>query len=101
MSVSPSMQDILDKMETSQMYEGIFSETWKLLNILMALPVGTTSVEQSFSKMKLLKSRLRSRLSDSNFEHLMKIPIEGPQLTNVNFDGILDIFKQQNRRILL
>ena len=35
--VSPSMQDILDEMETSHTYGGIFPETWKLLNITMAL----------------------------------------------------------------
>ena len=80
------------------MYGGIFPETWKLLNILMALPVCIVSVERSFSEMKLIKSHLRtcSRLSDSNLEHLMKIAIEGPELTVVDFDGILGIL---NRRI--
>ena len=97
-SVSPSLQDILDEMETS--YGGIGPETQKLLNITMALPVGTASVERSFSQMKLIKTRLCSRLSHSNLEHLMKIAIEGPQLTDVDFDEILDIFKQKNRRIL-
>ena len=65
---------------------------------MMALPVGTASVERSFSQMKLIKTRLRSCLSDLNLEHLMKIAIEGPQLTEVDFDAI---FKQKNRRILL
>ena len=30
---------------------------------------GTASVEWSFSEMKLIKSHLRSHLSDSNLEH--------------------------------
>ena len=47
-----------------------------------ALPVGTATVERSFSQMKLIKTRLRSRLSDSNLEHLMKISIEDPPLTD-------------------
>ena len=63
----------------------------------MALPVGPASVEQSFSEMKLIRSRLRSHLSDSNLEHLMKVAIGGPELTDVHFDGILDIFKQKNK----
>ena len=83
-------------MNKSHTYGGIFPETWKLLNITMALPVGTATVECSFSQMKLIKTRLRSRLSVSNLEHLMKISIEG-----VDFNAILDIFKQKNRRILL
>ena len=100
-SVSPSMQEILDEMNKAHTYGGIFPETWKLLNITMALPVATATVECSFSQMKLIKTRLRSRLSDSNLKHLMKISIEGPPLTNVNFNAILNIFKQKNRRILL
>ena len=31
----------------------------------------------------------------------MKIAIEGRILSDVDFDGIFDIFKQKNRRILL
>ena len=100
-SRSPSMQDIFVEMETTHTYGGIFPETWKLLNIMMALPVGTASVERSFSQMKLIKSRLRSCLSDTNLEHLMKIAIEGPHLSDIDFNEILDIFKQKNRHISL
>ena len=82
-SVSPSMQEILDEMQTSHTFGGILPVTWKLLNITMGLPVGTASVERSFSQMKLIKTRLRSRLSDLNLEHLMKIAIEGPPLTDI------------------
>ena len=31
---------------------------FKLLDILLAMPVGTASAERSFSQMKLIKSRL-------------------------------------------
>ena len=65
----PSMQEILDEMNKSHTYRGIFPETWKLLNIAMALPVGTVIVERSFSQIKLIKTRPRSRLSDSNLEN--------------------------------
>ena len=67
----------------------------------MALPVGTATVERSFSQMKLIKTRLQNRLSDTNLAHLMRIAIEGPELTAVDFDAILEIFKQNNRRIVL
>ena len=95
------MQDILEEMMKSKTYEGDFPERWKLLNIMTALPVSTATVERTFSQMKLIKTHLRNRLSDSNLEHLMKIAIEGPSISNVDFNGILDIFKQKNRCILL
>ena len=100
-SVSPSMQEILDEMNKSHTHGGIFPETWKPLNITMALAIDTATVERSFSQMKLIKTRLRSRLPDSNLEHLMKISIEGPSLTDVDFNAILDIFKEKNRHISL
>ena len=56
-SVSPSMKDILDEMEKSHTYGGIFPETWKLMNIMMALPVETASVERSFSQIKADQKR--------------------------------------------
>ena len=49
--------------------------------------------------MKMIKTRLRNHLSDLNLTHLMRIAIEGPRLNLVNFNEILDIFKETNRCI--
>ena len=48
--------------------------------------VGTATVERSFSQMKFIKTRLRSRISDVNLARLMQITIEGPELTSVDFN---------------
>ena len=42
-----------------------------------------------------------NRLSDENLPHLMRNAIEGPDLNEVNFNEILDIFKEKNRCIRL
>ena len=44
----------------------------------------TATVERSFSQMKFVKTRLRNRLSDINLARLMRIVIEGPDLTSLN-----------------
>ncbi len=44
---------------TLQRYTGIFSETFKLLNLILVLPVGTASIEWSSSYMKIIKTRIR------------------------------------------
>ena len=80
-------------MQSSEAYAGIFPETYCLINIMLTLPVGTATVERSFSQTKI---RLRNRLSDLNLTRLMRIAIEGPQLNLVNFNEILDIFKEQS-----
>ena len=98
---SPTFQQLFEEMHSSEAYVGIFPETYTLINIMMTLPVGTATVERSFSQMKMIKTRLRNRLSDENLARLMRIAIEGPEPEFVDFDAILDIFKQSNQRITL
>ena len=57
---------------------------------------GLTGMGEYFSQ-----TRLRNRLSNENLTRLMRIAIEGPDLKEVNFNEILDIFKEKNRRIRL
>ncbi len=90
-----SFQEVFEAMLLSDAYSEIFPEVYNLAKILLALPVGTATVERSFSNMKMIKSRLRNRLSDENLTHLMRIAIEGPDLSEVNFNEILDIFKEK------
>ena len=52
-------QGIKDTIETS--YAGIFPETFKMVSIFLALPIGPALEKRSFSH---LKTWLRSRLSD-------------------------------------
>ena len=47
--------------------------------------------------MKMIKTRLRNRLSDENLTHLLRIAIEDPDLNEVNFNEILDILKKKRR----
>ena len=55
-----------------------FPREFKLFDILLTLPVATATVELSFRHIKIVKTRLRNRLSDNN---LMCNVIEGPELT--------------------
>ena len=53
------------EMESDDGYGDIFPEMFKRLNILFVLPVRTASVKCSLSQMKLVKTRLRSRLNEA------------------------------------
>ena len=86
-------------METS--YARIFPETFKMMNIFLVLPIGTAPVERSFSHLKMIKTRLRSCLSDCSVAQLMRVLIEGPQIDAVEFEDILEISQEHNHRILL
>ena len=66
---------------------------------MLTLPVGTATIERSFSQMKMIKTRLRKRLNDTNLMRLMRIAIEGPEMKLVDFDEVLNVFRENNRRI--
>ena len=61
----PNLQDIKMEMESDDGYGEIFPEMFKVLNILLVLPVRTASFKCSLSQMKLVKTRLGSRLNEA------------------------------------
>ena len=74
---------------------------WKLAAILELLPVTTATVERTFSSMKLIKTRLRSRMGENTLEHTMRICIEGPdQLSNDTLEAVVDHCKGAKKRRL-
>ena len=80
--------------EAGNTYSTMFPNIFKLLNLLLTWPVGTATVERSFRQVKMVKTRLRSRLNDVNLARQMRIAIKGPQLSTTDFSEILDIFKE-------
>ena len=81
----PTLQELKVEMMALNTYATTFPNIFKLLDILLTLPVGTATVERSFSQMKMVNTRLHSRLNDVNLTRLMRIAIEGPQLILVKF----------------
>ena len=71
-----------------------------LAKVCLTIPVGTASVECSFSQMKMIKTQLRNRLGETNLSHLMKIATESPQtLSDEQLEQIVDIWNRKPRRI--
>ena len=61
------------------MTQTMFPNMSILANVCLTIPVGTASVERSFSHMKMIKSRLRNELGEDNLSYLMKITLESPE----------------------
>ena len=51
--------------------------------------------------MKMVKTRLLNRTSDVKLPKLMRIAIEGPHLSIIDFQEILEVFKETTDRIQL
>ena len=59
----------------------------------LVLPIATASVEQSLSHLKMIKTRLHSRLSDSSVAQLMRTSVEGPEIDAVKYEENWRFFK--------
>ena len=82
------------------MMQTMFPNLSILANVCLTIPVGTATVERSFSHMKMVKSRLRNRLGEANFSYLMKIALEFPEaLSDEELEKIVTVWTRKPRRI--
>ena len=61
----------------------------KISEVALALPVSNAWPERGASKIKLIKSRLRSRLKNDLLNSLLQISINGPDLFSKESDDII------------
>ncbi|XP_076887439.1 uncharacterized protein LOC143537588 [Bidens hawaiensis] len=66
--------------------------------ILLTIPVIVASIERSFSKLKLLKSYLRSTMSQERLNTLAMIAIESEILDSINCEEVIKQFDVKNAR---
>ena len=86
----------LTELTTNEMLITMFPNISTLANICLSIPVGTASVERSFSQMKLIKTRLRNRIRQSSLSYLMKIGIKTlEKLTDTDLEAIISIWNRK------
>uniref|UniRef100_A0ACD6ALL4 Uncharacterized protein n=1 Tax=Avena sativa TaxID=4498 RepID=A0ACD6ALL4_AVESA len=66
--------------------------------ILLTIPVTVASAERSFSKLKLLKSYLRSTMTQERLSGLAMIAIENDILEKVSYKELIEDFIPRNAR---
>lgn len=77
--------------------QSIFPNIYIFLKICLTLPIGSVATERSFSKLKIIKNRLRSTMANTRLEGLMTISCEND--IEINYDEVLDIFCKTSQHI--
>lgn len=72
----------------------IFPNLFTVLKIGVTLPISSASPERTFSKLKLIKTRLRSTMAQDRLEDLMIISCESNIKTDT--DKIIDNFAMRS-----
>jgi len=65
---------------------------------MLTIPVSVASAERRFSKLKLIKSYLRSTMSQQKLNGLALLSIEKDFLNEINYDNLIDNFASQKAR---
>jgi len=66
--------------------------------VLLTIPVTVASVERSFSKLKLLKSYLRSTMTQQILNDLATIALESGLLEKIDYEHIIEDFISRNTK---
>lgn len=95
-------RDILRHFETEPVLKGIYGNLYQVYLLSQVIPLSSACVERCFSQLKLIKTSLRTRLSNKTLDHLLRLNhssfISLPEQT---WEGIVDGFKNfgPDRRI--
>lgn len=73
--------------------EVIFCNVFKALKSFMVIPVTTCSCERSFSKLSIVKTKLRSAMLQERLDNLLTMFIEQELAYNVDLDEVIETFK--------
>ncbi len=96
-----SCSDVLSDLLTNHTLKAGFPYLERLASLCVVLPVTTATVERSFSDMKLVKTTLRSRLSEETLDQAMRVCIEGPdKISYRELETIVEHWKNQKKRRL-
>jgi hypothetical protein len=82
---------------TIQYGKEVFPNLRTALQILLTISVSVASCERSFSKLKLVKTYLRSTMSQERLSNLAILSIEKDTFDSINFDMIIDQFAEKKR----
>jgi hypothetical protein len=73
---------------------------YKLLKLVLILPVATASDERVFSTMNFVKNKQRNKMGDENLNNYLVTFIER-EFSSLVKDEIINLFQQRDRRVIL
>lgn len=93
-----SVEMFLYEFITKNEMRSTFPNAEVALRIYLSIMVSNASGERSFSKMKLIKNRLRTSMTSDKLNNLTLLSIENELLKEIDVDEIIDSFLQRKPR---
>jgi hypothetical protein len=92
--------DLSVKIVETNKHEQYYS-VYKLLKLVLILPVATASVERVFSSMNYVKNKLRNKMGDDYLNNCLVTFVEREFFNQVRDEDVINLFQQGNRKVIL
>ena len=71
---------------------------YRVVKLVLTLPISTTTTERAFSAMNVIKTDLRNKMEDEFLSNTMMLFIERDIAVTISTDSIIDDFEDLKRR---
>ena len=71
---------------------------YRVVKLVLTLPVSTTTTERAFSAMNVIKTNLRNKMEDEFLSNAMMLFIERDLAATISTDSIIDNFEDLKKR---
>ncbi|XP_022883344.1 zinc finger MYM-type protein 1-like [Olea europaea var. sylvestris] len=88
----------IDVLHYLKKMNGCFPNACIAYKILLTIPVTVASAERSFSKLKLIKTYIRSTMSQQRLNGLAMLSIEKEMVEQLDYTKLIDIFASKTAR---
>ena len=88
-----TINNVLKFMRANDMCS-IYPSLSTLYHIFLTLPISSASVQRSLSRLKLIKSYLRSTMTENRLSGLAFLSIERQFATELDYDKVMDYFSK-------
>jgi hypothetical protein len=78
-----------------------FSNVYKLVQVVLTIPISSPTCERSFSAMRRFKNWLRTSIGQERFIKLSTLSIERDLTNKIDWKIILEKFASLNRKLIL
>jgi hypothetical protein len=76
----------------------IYQLVFRVIVLVLTLPVSTATTEQAFSAMNIVKTRLRNKIEDEFLTDSLMVYIEREVAATISIDSIIDDFRDSKKR---
>ena len=95
----PDVKSLAEAAHCAKVLNSIFPVTSRCYHLILTAPITSASSERSFSKLKLIKTVLRSVMKQERLKSLMMLGCETDITDSINLDEIVDRWAKTRRLI--